>query len=548
MIGINNPFQAMPNSAPLWNLSTWGLEQPAISSALISVLGNTWTLTINGNLFDTVNPRVTLWHAQNLYCFACGDPQSPVTVTIQSKSATQITALVQIVDPSVSLDPNLVVVKVSNGSNGPGPRSVGKIAIVTTGTATISSHSLLLYKTAAPGGGVFLGFGGFHSATDNGHIIFNSGVDTNLDNIPDLFADFDFGPTGPSQIAFSGFNQVSGVLLDSRGDRVFSGINQAAGRTAAGIYLSLAGSSTPIKVAQPGDTCPTPCPVLGPVFLNVAGPFAIGEAGEVVFSAQLNGPTPTPNWVLYLFSPTNGYTKIAVDGVGGDTAPLGGTFTSQNFFGSVGIVPLPVGASSTTINDVVFSDLVTGGTSAAGIFKFSGITKTLSTLVAEGDKVPAGVTGSLGQPLGSLGGNNLVFYASVTGGNTNQVIGLIPDVTAPTTPKLVAFEGEATGTVAGGTFATPVNNPPLPFSFFGQGQGAPAVRKDGSVVFSSILVGAVDGNNLPTSQGLFFWDGKKITKIVVNGDQITNGKSVAGVLQFAINNTGNVYYFATTEN
>src|SRR5262249_1594497 len=147
---------------------------------------------------------------------------------------------------------------------------------------------------------------------------------------------------GRSLVSFPGFTQVNGTRMNRRGDRVFSAINQAAGRTAPGIYLQQAGLTSPVKVAQPGDTCPAPCPVLGPSFLNIAGPFAIGETGEVVFSAQLNGPTPTPNWVLYLFTPNNtgggSYTKIAVDGVGGDATPVGGIFTSQNFFGSVGLI------------------------------------------------------------------------------------------------------------------------------------------------------------------------------------------------------------------
>lgn len=542
-LGISNPAQAMSNSAPLWDLATWNLTQPSISNAVISVAANIWTLTINGSQFDPVNPKVTLWHAQNLYCFACGAPQSPASVTILSKSATQITAQVQIVDPSVSLNPDFAVVKVSNESSGPGPRSIGKQpAVVTAATSSPPSYSLLLYKTPAPGGGVFLGFGGFHSATEDGHVVFNSGVDLNADNVPDLFADFDYGPAGPSQILFSGFTQVSGTLLNSKGDKVFSAINQAAGRTAPGIYLLQAGLASPVKVAQPGDACPAPCPVLGPSFLNVAGPFAIGESGEVVFSAQLNGPSPTPTWILYLFSPLDGsYTKIAADGVGGDVTPVGGSFTSQNLFASVGIVP--------TTGDVLFTDLVTGGTSSGGIFRFSRATHTLSKLVAQGDPAPPGVAGTLGVPSGSVGGQNLAFYASVSGGTTTQVIGMVPDTSA-TVPqtKLVAFEGELTGTVAGGTFATPVGSAPLPFAFFGQGQGAPLVRKDGSVVFSSVLVGATNANGLPTDQGIFLWNGQSISKVIVDGDPLSNGKSVLGVVQFAVNHMGNIYYFATTEN
>lgn len=549
-IPINNPIQGMSHAAPLWDLATWNLTQPQVSSAIASVAGNVWTITIEGVEFDPLNPVVTLWDVQRLYCFACGDPQSPAAVSILSKSTTQIVAQVQVVDPTVSLSPDFTVVKVSSGSSGPGPRSTGKqLSLLANSSSTPVSYSLLLYKTPAPGGGVFLGFGGFHSATDSGQVVFNSGVDLNGDNVPDEFLDFDSGPAGISQVSFSGFTQIFNTLKNDSGDTAFAATNQAAGRTSAGIYLSQASATSPIKVAQPGDTCPSPCPVIGPSFINVAGPFAIGESGEVVFSAEVNGPTPTPTWVLYLFNPSDGsYTKVAADGVSGDVTPVGGFFTSQNFFGSVGIVP--------STGDVVFSDLVTNGTSAGGIFRYARAAKKLSKLVAQGDSVPpavpsglGGVTGTLGVPLGSVGGQNLAFYASVNGGSTTQIIGLIPDTTANTpTTRLVAFEGEPTGTVAGGTFDTPSGDPPLPFAFFGQGQGAPLVRKDGSVVFSSVVVGASNANGAPTDQGIFFWDGLTITKIIVDGDPLSNGKSVQGVLQFAVSNLGSIYYFATTEN
>jgi len=540
-LGVNNPTQGMSGPAPLWDLARWNLTQPQVTGAVVAVAGNTWTITINGSNFDTTNPVVTLWHVQNFYCFVCGDPQSPANVSVQPGTATQFTAQVQIIDTTLNLTPDLTVVKVSNGSNGPGPRSPGTTLSVPTSAPPPTSYSLLLYKTPAPGGGVFLGFGGFHSATDDGQVVFNSGVDLNGDDIPDVYSDFIYSSSGLSQVAFSGFTQIFNTVMNSRGDKAFSGTNQAAGRTSAGIYLLQAGATTAIKVAQPGDTCPSPCPGLAS-FLNVAGPFAIGEAGEVVFSAQLMGKTTAYTWVLYLYSPSDGsYTKVAADGSGGDATPVGGYFTSQNFFGSAGIVP--------STGDVIFSDLVTAGASAGGIFRFSRATGALSKLVVQGDPASSGVTGTLGIPLGSIGGQSLVFYASVNGGNTNQVIGLIPDITvASLRTTLVASEGESTGTVAGGKFATAPGNAPLPFAFYGENLGAPEVRKDGSVVFSSVLVGASSWNGSPTDEGLFLWNGRTFSKIVVDGDQLSNGRSVEGVVQFILNDVGNVYYFATTEN
>lgn len=339
---------------------------------------------------------------------------------------------------------------------------------------------------------------------------------------------------------FPGFYQAFSTFMDNQGDMAFAGITQQG--TAAAVYWVQAGTSSPVKVAKTGDACPAPCPVPGPpVFLGVSGPFAIGESGEVVFSAELQGSQITPTWILYLYSPSTGtYTKIAADGAGGDVTPVGGFFTSQNFFGSMGVVP--------STGDVIFSDLVTGGTSTGGIFRFARATGVLSKLVAQGDATPSGTVGTLGIPLGTISGQSLVFYASVSGGSTNQLIGLIPDTTI-SGPKttLIAYQGEATGTVAGGTFDT-TGDPHLPFAFFGEGLGTPRVRKDGSVIFSSILAGASSSSGAPADQGLFLWNGRAMSKIVVDGDQLSNGKTLQGIVQFAVNNVGDIYYFATSEN
>jgi murein DD-endopeptidase MepM/ murein hydrolase activator NlpD len=537
-LAINNPAQGMTIQSPLWNLSTWGLTLPQVTSATASITANTWNITINGSNFDVLKPVVTLWHRSNLYCFACGGSQQPVAVTVTSVTSTQITAQASITDETLNLNPGTTVVKVSNGSFGSGPRSSGTTVSLVSGSPT--AYSLLLYKTPAPGGGVYLGFGGFHSATDDGTIVFNSGVDLNGDNVPDTFEDFRYGSAGQTEVTFQGFTQVFDTLINNEGDEVFAASSQPG--IGPGIYRLPAGSSTPIKVLAPGDICPAQCPIPGSSVLAVTGPFAIGDAGQVAFSAEMPALQPTPTWILYLYSPSNGsYTKIVADGSGGSATPVGGYFTSQNFYSSVGIVA--------STGDVIFGDLVTGGTSSGGLFRYSLATGTLSKLVAQGDPAPIGSSGTLGVPQGSISGKNLVFYASVNGGNTNQIVGLISDTTIPNpVASLIAYQGEATGTAAGGTFDTTGGNPHLPFAFFGEGLGAPLVRKDGAVIFSSILNGATSSTGAATDQGLFLWNGKTITKIVVDGDQIGNGMHVQGVLQFTVNNIGGIYYFATTEN
>jgi hypothetical protein len=525
----------------LWDIGRWGLTVPQVNGVQISVNGSNWTVTINGAGFDPQRPNVTLWHLNGLYCFGCGgsqcgDAQSWVaTVTIQSATPSQIIAGVQISNspPNPAPSPDLTVVKVSNWY---GPRSTGTLP------GTLSAYSLQLFGQPAPGGGVFLGFGGFHSATDDGQVIFNSGVDLNGDGIPDGYYDFSSSSAGMAKVSVTGFTPIFNTVMNNKGDQAFSGINQGGGQHVAGIYLLPAGNASPTKVALPGDPCPAPCPVSGPpVIEGVWGPYAIGQNGEVVFSAELPGTQPTPTWILYLYSPTDGsYTKIAADGSGGDITPVGGYFTSQNFYGSVGIIPSP--------GDVIFSDLVTGGSSTSGIFKYSRSTKALSRIVVQGDQVPSGRTGTLEMPLGSTQGSRLVFYSTVDGGNTHQIIGTVPDVTVSNPrSQLVAYQGKATGTIAGGTFDTS-DSSHLPFAFFGEGLGVPEARSGGSIVFSSQLVDAVSSDGSPTDAGLFLWDGATMTKIVVNGDPLSSGYHLAGVVQFVVDNVGNTYYFATREN
>jgi Peptidase family M23 len=540
-LGTNNATQAMTSLVPLWDLATWNVVQPQVTKAVASTSANTWTITISGINFDGANISnnvITLWNRVGFYCFACGGTGSPATVTVQSATNTQIIAQVEITDTSIAFSPDVAVVKVASAPNGVGPRSLGQALSLTA--ATPSSFSLLLYKTPAPGGGVFLGFGGFHSATDGGQVVFNSGVDINGDNVPDLYPDFLSNASGISEVAFAGFSTISNTVIDNSGDLSFAGITKPG--SAAAVYFVPVGSSTPTTIAKAGDLCPAPCPVSGsPFFLGVSGPFAISESGEVVFSAELQGTQPTPTWILYIYSPsTQAFTKIAADGLGGDLTPLGGHFSSQNLFGSVGINP--------TSGDVVFSDLVTGGASAGAIFRFSRSSGTLSKLIAQGDLAPPGITGTIGVPIGSLGGQNLVFYSSVTGGASAQVIGVIPNIGAASPQViLVAYQGEATGTVAGGTFDA-AGYPDLPFATYGEGPGAPAVRKDGSVVFASALLGASSSTGASTDQGLFLWNGATITKVVVDNDQLSNGYTLHGVLQFSIDNIGDIWYFATSEN
>jgi hypothetical protein len=72
----------------------------------------------------------------------------------------------------------------------------------------------------------------------------------------------------------------------------------------------------------------------------------------------------------------------------------------------------------------------------------------------------------------------------------------------------------------------------------------PWIRSDGQVVFCSNLTGAVASTGASTPEGIFIWNGSAFQKIVVDGDQVTSGQAVSGVSSIAINDHGEVVYFA----
>lgn len=521
---------ATVQTTPLWNVSDFNVRLPVVLNVSLAQAANGFTATISGQNFDP-GALVTLWSRQGQYHLA--------NVSPSSLSTTQIIAQL----PSTIVpDPGSVVLKVRNPG---GPRSVAMPLSVTSGT---SSVPLVINGQSAPDGGTFAGFAGFESANDRGQVSFSAGVDTNGDGTPDTFTDFAFSSGQIIKLTVPGFTNISSVvshpLINNRGDMAFGDVNGAFGASPAGIYILTSGSSTSTQIVTHGGPCPTPCPVSGPVVIDeLTGPLAISEASDVSFAAGLVNPQThiATCCYLFLYSASNAsITRIASDGPNGDISPVGGTFTAGAFLGGINLI--------TSDGDVIFLAQVTGGSSQGGIFRFSR-GHGFSKLVAQGDPVPGSVGGVFGFPLmgrvGSVSGRQLVFHAPIVGGSAGQVIVLVRDVTQnnPTSITVVAFEGQATGTSAGGFFS---NASRLPFGFFGENTAPPWVRVDGSVVFHSLLTNAVDASGNPTDRGLFLWNGSSFQKIVVNGDSVSAGAHIQGVFAPAVNNRGEVFYFAAT--
>ena len=482
---------------------------------------------------------MTLWDQSNKFCAASSVPTHCLSggsiAIVGTPTTTQIVARLLITNPT---DYALKV-----GSSG-GPRSVAVQLGIPAASAPSSappSVPLVLNGRAAPGGGTIVSFGGFESFNNRGEAIVSAGIDTNNDGVADIFSDLLY--TGsPSTITAPPFTKISDssvhVLRNSNGDISFADLS--SGEPVAGIWVLPNGSTSPTEIIGSGQYCPSPsaCSVSGQqIITRLWGPLAFDDSGDVAFESSLYNVTTntTSCCSLFVYYASSGSIVKAV--ADGDPTPIGGTF---NF-----VEDGPV-ATFTADGDVIFDSQTSGGSSSGGIFRFSP-THGISKLVAQGDKAPSTIGGSLGYPefghIGGVSGRQLVFDAPVSSGGANQFIGVIKDVTVSSPPtQLVAYQGEASGTTAGGSFSDPNNSSYLPFGHYGIEM--PWIRSDGQVVFYTTLNGAVASTHASSSEGIFIWNGAGFQKIIVDGDQLASGQTVSGVSSIAINDHGEVLYFA----
>jgi len=188
------------------------VQQPIVTGVNLVGSSGSYTATITGQNFSA-SALVTLWDQGQ--CFLMTLPASSATII----SSTQIAQLSSL---PVST-PNELVLKVRNPQ---GPRSSGMPLSVSVSTF---SEPLILNGQGAPGGGAFAGFAGFWSLNNRGEAVFNAGVDTNADGIPDYFADFEFSASQITKPAVAGFTAISSanthIRLNNRGDMAFGDVN-----------------------------------------------------------------------------------------------------------------------------------------------------------------------------------------------------------------------------------------------------------------------------------------------------------------------------------
>ena len=256
----------------------------------------------------------------------------------------------------------------------------------------------------------------------------------------------------------------------------------------------------------------------------------LGDDGAVIFTSSLFDPVQFQLLCCYLFlyEPTLESTILVA--ASGDPSPVGGTFVLYD--------PIERPDAFTSGGDVVFKADLADTTADHGIFVFDRQSREIRALVLSGAPAPFGF--GLYQTVfkGSVSGKRLVFRAFLEGTGIDDGLFLIEDLTIPSAPVAVVFEGQATGLEMGGTFG--LNNAPglrRPFGVYSQ-------RSDGSMIFNSRLLGAlVNGEN--SESGIFRWNRGSFEKVVALRDKVPGGVLAGSQnLNFRANDRGVVVYFA----
>jgi murein DD-endopeptidase MepM/ murein hydrolase activator NlpD len=494
--------QALVQQEPLW-----GIPQPVVTN--VSLAG--FTATITGQNFAP-GALVTLWDRYGQFFVQ--------RITPLSVTGSQIVANL----PIAARPPEDFVVKVKNPQ---GPRSKG---VALSSSASSSFDPLALIGQPAPGGGTFDSFSTFYGMNNRGEIFFNASVDTNGDGFGDRAGAFKLSGGQFTEVTVPGIGRAGAVRINNSGDMAL-GSSPAIGVTRA-IYFLKSGSSTPTKIVEEGQRIAS---IPGTTYRDLRGPLAISDNGDVTFSSSAFNASTNTGFCCYLFLYSN-LNRSIVKVVGeGDSTPIGGRFH-----------PGPVAVNDITSDgDVIFSSGVIGGSSDAGIFRFSR-TQGIRKVVVRGDPAPSTIGGSLDSidrgSIQSVSGRKLVFFSRILGGSTDQAILVKDDVTVDSLAdvRVIAFEGQPTGTEVGGIFSR-LDNPPSnqPFEIFG---GGPQIRADGGVLFLSLLRGAITGGTV-TQKGIFLWTGREFKKVAVEGDRLPSGGILNGVSSHILNDLGQVAYF-----
>jgi hypothetical protein len=299
------------------------------------------------------------------------------------------------------------------------------------------------------------------------------------------------------------------------------GINSGSINNSGDVSLQLAGPGVPsavmlfsnqalAKIAAAGDPSPA-----GSTFRDFSDP-CINNNGDVVFSAHSATPEPLDG----IFKYSNGtLQKLIMDG---DPSPIGGVF---DFFFDPN-----QRARNSDSGYVLFQAGVVLSPSVHEKYGLFLMGQTgISKIEVDGDFTPDGKTISNS----ALGDGNL--------NNAGQVAFRVPFKNDPGKGGIYRYTNGAIEKIVaigdsspiGGTFSS-ISDP----SFFPVANLPPAITGKGAVVFKAL----VDGGS--ADSGIFMGLPGAVLKIIAPGDKLPDGETVSSVHTFAVNEKGQVAFFA----
>ncbi|MEN3331221.1 MAG: hypothetical protein V7641_586 [Blastocatellia bacterium] len=311
------------------------------------------------------------------------------------------------------------------------------------------------------------------------------------------------GCVDPSSTAYNGGNYAN---LNDSGQAAFHGSRSIAG----GIILYSQDQLTPI--ATTGD--PTP---VGTIFKGCGfSDPVVNNRGEIAFGACSDDDNGRFADGIFLYS-SSILRPVVLDG---DPSPIGGFFV-LNFFPALdGFI--------NDKGDVLFqSGVILDSNVKEKYGLFLATSDGIKKVVVDGDPLPNETIvfpGSLG--IGDINDKSEVVFTVLLQGKADTGIFL---KSGETIHKIMA-QGDPTP--IGGTFST-LNDPDLIDRYL---FARPRLNHNGAVLFKA----KVDGARI----GLFLASSNALLKVATTGDQLSSGETIRLIDSFALNDHGQVAFFA----
>ncbi|HTG15723.1 MAG TPA: choice-of-anchor tandem repeat NxxGxxAF-containing protein [Blastocatellia bacterium] len=312
------------------------------------------------------------------------------------------------------------------------------------------------------------------------------------------------------QTPYGRFGILGSVNINDRGQAALLVGVPAGSRIDAALFLNTNGQMT--KIAQEGDPSP-----IGTIFKGCGfGQPAINMSGDVAFFAC----GETQQGFFFgdgVFKYSGGQISKVVTSL--DPSPIGGTF-ALNFIPAQSVQLSDKG-------DVLFrAGVIIDPTIKEKFGLFLATSEGNKKIEVDGDRMPDGVEikeGSFG--IGDLNNRGEVAFVVGLAGQSDGGIFLYSE---GNTNKVVKA-GDASP--LGGNFSPFDRGPSEPFPL-------PHINTNGAVAFKAFVT------NGSAKSAIFLASTKAIVKVVAVGDHVPTGEKIRGIDTFALNDLGQVAFFA----